>query len=155
MKNPLIIIIGIVIILGGLLYWSSSFQSGAQTTFVEGTNVACLPNGHQQLALHVHPTLAITVDGEPEPVPANIGITGNCMAEVHTHDASGTVHVETATAERFSKLSFADLFAVWGQPVEREGYDLVITVDGQEVSSINEVPLKDHSSVELVYVTKS
>ena len=151
MKNITLVIIG-VIVLGGLLFWAGQAQKPA-TVFVEGTNVACLPNGHENIATHIHPVLSITVDGEPELVPANIGITGTCMPELHTHDTSGQIHVETATLARLQEISFADFFDVWGQPIEREGYDLVITVDGQEIASVEEVPLKDHAQIEFAYTS--
>jgi len=153
MNKRIIFGLGAVIVLGGLLYWSSSFQSNARLVFVEGTDVACLPNGHQQIALHIHPTLSITVDGEPETIPANVGVTSQCMAEIHTHDSSGAVHIETTTASRLSQLSFADFFEVWEQPVEREGYDLLITVDGNPVDSLNDVPLEDGRLITLAYTS--
>src|SRR5437016_1935131 len=49
------------------------------------------------VALHIHPRLSIIVDGQKVPVPANIGIepSGRTMAALHTHDDSGTIHVES------------------------------------------------------------
>ncbi len=154
MKN--IWIVGVVVVvLGVLLFTTSSKQKqGAETLdFVPGTSVACLPSGHQNLALHIHPTISILVDGVAEVVPANIGITEECMAELHTHDASGVIHLETATAGRFNQLAFKDFFAVWGMPVEREGYTLAITVNGTPVSSIDEVPLEDKAAVQFTYTS--
>lgn len=154
-KSYLIVAVGVVV-LGGLLYWTASMQKQPSTVqMVQGTNVACLPNGHQQLALHIHPVLSITVDGAPEEIPANIGITQACMAEIHTHDATGVVHVETATADRISHLSFADFFAVWGKPVAREGYTLVATVNGAVVESLSEVPLRDGDAIHMAYTRVS
>ena len=148
------IIVAVVVVFGGLLWWAGSASQPA-LVFVEDTNVACLPNGHQGLATHIHPTLSITVDGEPERLPANIGVSGNCMAETHTHDSSGTLHIETATHARLQELSIADFFDVWNQPVEREGYDMTISVNGQEVSHISDVPLQDQARIELTYTTQS
>lgn len=148
------IIVAIVVVFGGLLWWAGSASQPA-LVFVEGTNVACLPNGHQNLATHIHPVLTITVDGEPEAIPANIGISGTCMAETHTHDSSGTLHIETATHARLQELSIEDFFTVWGQPVEREGYDVVISVNGQEISHISGVPLQDGARIELNYTSQA
>jgi len=130
-------------------------QGNGGLVFVGDTNVACLPNGHQQLAVHIHPVLSISVDGTPETIPANIGITQNCMAELHTHDATGTIHVETATTNRLSELSFADFFAVWGMPIERAGYDVAIQVNGASVASVDEVGFHDGDRVEFVYTTQA
>ncbi|XKT74209.1 MAG: hypothetical protein ACJKTH_02555 [Patescibacteria group bacterium UBA2163] len=155
MKKALPWVIGIIIVMGGLLYWSASFQSNAQLQFVNESDVACLPNGHQQIAVHIHPILSITVDGMAETIPANIGITRNCMAEVHTHDSSGTLHIETADASRLSELSFSHFFDMWEQPIEREGYQLTIKVDGVEVDSVDNVPLRDQAKIELIYTSES
>lgn len=151
--KPLLIFLALPLVILGLVAWGRTVTP-TEMTFVEGTNVACLNNGHQNLALHIHPTLTITVDGENEPVPGNIGITNNCMAEVHTHDPSGTLHVETVTQERFEQLSFHDFFAVSGYDVEREGYDLEVKYNGEIVPSVDDVPIEDLGAIELVYTTK-
>lgn len=155
MKKQLPLVIGVIVILGVLLVFTSQLQTNSQVRFVEGTNVACLPNGHQQLALHVHPTLAIFVDGEREPIPANVGIIGSCMSEMHTHDTSGTLHIETASRARFNELSLSDFFDVWGQPLDREGYTMEVSVNGTPVSSVDEVPLEDLAQIELRYTSIS
>lgn len=149
----LVVFGGVAVVLGGLLFMTGSMSSSESLTLVPGTNVACLPNGHQALAVHIHPTLTVTVDGVPETIPANIGVSSTCMAELHTHDATGVIHVETARAERLGALSFADFFAVWGMPVEREGYTLSISVNGTSVSSVDEVPLVDGARVEFSYTS--
>ena len=46
------------------------------------------------------------------PVPAGIGIDSAVgFAPLHTHDASGVIHVESPTARTYT---LGDLFAVWG-----------------------------------------
>lgn len=115
-----------------------------------GTEIPCLPNGHQQVAAHIHPILTITTDGEPEIVPANIGIEGSCMREVHTHDVTGTIHVETKELE--TTYTLGDFFAVWGRPAEREGYSLEIIQDGEGKDFVEDVVLTDHSVIALQYL---
>ena len=46
--------------------------------------------------LHHHIRLFIYVDGQPVVVPANIGIGQTVSSPLHTHDTTGTVHVESA-----------------------------------------------------------
>ena len=56
--------------------------------------------GQEQLAYHIHQHLDIYDDGRPVSVPALIGIhpTGSTFfADLHTHDATGIIHVESAT----------------------------------------------------------
>lgn len=153
MKKTGMVVVAVVV-LGGFLYWASTF-SGQQLQFIPGTEVAFLPNGHQQLAAHIHPTLSVTVDGEPEVIPANVGIVGSRMSEMHTHDASGTLHIETATQARLNELSLEDFFDVWGMPVTREGYTLAIFVDGNEVQGIDQVVIRDHTAIQLVYSSEA
>lgn len=150
-KKNILIGVGVVVLFGVLLYFSASMQTRGTLVMVGTTNVACLPNGHQQLAVHIHPVLSITVDDVPETIPANIGVTQTCMAEIHTHDATGVVHVETATADRVGQLSFEDFFAVWGAPVVREGYTMVVTVNGEAVESLATIPLRDGDQVQVAY----
>jgi hypothetical protein len=65
--------------------------------------------------VHLHPVLKVLVDGREVPVPANIGIDpladGMQMAGLHTHDTTGTIHVEGVRGARLGQF-----FAVWGVP---------------------------------------
>ena len=63
--------------------------------------------------VHYHPNLAVFVNGKQIPVPANIGIDPRKdpmqMAGLHTHDTSGTIHVEGAPNATLGKF-----FSIWG-----------------------------------------
>lgn len=62
--------------------------------------------------VHIHQHLDIFVNGKREPVPANIGIyDGQFITELHTHDATGIMHVESPTKRSFDLGQF---FGVWG-----------------------------------------
>jgi hypothetical protein len=63
-------------------------------------------------AVHIHQHLDLFVDGREVPVPAGIGIDPAVgYAPLHTHDASGVIHVESPTARTYT---LGDFFAVWG-----------------------------------------
>jgi hypothetical protein len=64
-------------------------------------------------AVHIHQHLDLYVDGEKETVPAQIGIasSGSFISDLHTHDATGIMHVE---AEQVRSFSLGQFFAVWG-----------------------------------------
>lgn len=63
-------------------------------------------------AVHIHQHLDLYVDGRKVPVPAGIGIDPAVgFAPLHTHDASGVIHVESPTARTYT---LGELFAVWG-----------------------------------------
>lgn len=72
----------------------------------------------QPIAYHHHAMLEYYLDMEKQPVPANIGIGiagalgPEGMFPVHTHDASGMIHIESKQANL--RLTFNDLLNVWG-----------------------------------------
>lgn len=133
-----------------LLSWSKLFGE-KPLAFWNDTDIACLPNGHTNIALHFHPELVISVDGTKEQIPANIGSISACMAEVHTHDATGKIHIEAVRAGRTYTLN--DFFRVWGRDIERTGYTVVMTVDGQPNQESGNLVLKDGQKIELVYAS--
>jgi hypothetical protein len=65
------------------------------------------------VALHIHAHLDIAVNGRLYRVPALIGINVDqgFITELHTHDQSGIIHVESPTVRRFTLGQFFD---VWG-----------------------------------------
>ncbi|HTV92886.1 MAG TPA: hypothetical protein VMG98_09240 [Verrucomicrobiae bacterium] len=79
-------------------------------------HVGC--NVNEQFAEHWHPHLTIEHRGTPVTIPADIGIVTAgyavlCLYWLHTHDNSGTIHVEAPGGN----YTLADFFAVWGQPL--------------------------------------
>jgi hypothetical protein len=151
MEKKTLAILGGIIILVVVLLVIGNKQANPIIVSEDGTEIPCLPNGHQQVATHIHPILTLTVDGEEEIIPGNIGIDGYCMREVHTHDTTGTIHIETAKAGVVYTLT--DFFTVWGQNVEREGYAYEIVQDGEMKESVEDVVLIDHSVIELIYTS--
>ncbi len=113
----------------------------------DGSGVPCLvPNA--DLVIHVHPVLTIIVDGREEEVPANIGLGGSCDHALHTHDISGTLHVESQVQRDYT---LQDFFKVWGQPIQRPGYTLTMTVDGKPSAEFGNLILKDKQQIVLEY----
>jgi len=92
----------------------------------------------QDLAMHVHTHLSITVDGEPVTVPGDVGHDSatKFAAPIHTHDTSGIVHVESPRRETFV---LGQLFTEWGVHLDQssvgglgggDGRSLTVFVDG-------------------------
>jgi hypothetical protein len=154
-KGIIITIVATFGIIGLMMWMTGGKQSNIANNLgmYKDTNVACLTNGHASLAGHIHPTLTITADGEQEVIPANIGISSTCMPEVHTHDETGQIHVESVVADRMDNFSLVDFFAVWEQPIERPGYDVAFFLNGEEKASAEEVPFVDQSNIEVVYTS--
>ena len=64
-------------------------------------------------ALHIHQHLDLYVAGRKVTLPANVGInfTQQFITEVHTHDTTGLIHVESPTQRDFR---LGQLFGEWG-----------------------------------------
>src|SRR2546427_808615 len=74
--------------------------------------------------MHFHPQLTLVIDGKSATVPAKIGIDPQLwqdhsldsygmqgMAPLHTHDTSGTIHVESFVNRYYT---FGQLLDIWG-----------------------------------------
>jgi len=129
--------------------------SQASNKFWAATKVACLPLGHQNLEVHIHPVLTLSVNGQNEVLPADIGITSDCMAEIHTHDESGQIHIESLDGDKARKFTLGDFFAVWNKPIEREGFESEVTVNGEKVEKPAELILKDLDQIKITYTSSS
>lgn len=66
---------------------------------------------------HIHALISIYYDGKRLALPKSIGLNG-CTYEIHTHDLSGVVHVESTVEKTFTVGQF---FHVWGQPLSING----------------------------------
>lgn len=77
--------------------------------------------------LHIHQHLDLYVDGARVTVPGGIGIdtTAGIISPIHTHDATGIVHVESPVVRDFT---LGQVFDVWG--VTFDAHCLGTTCDG-------------------------
>ncbi len=115
----------------------------------ESIGVECLTNGHNNPAQHIHPQLQILVDGQKRIIPKDIGVVKSCMAEVHTHDDTGEIHIESIYAgKQFTLQQFMD---VWEENLETEGYTLEMIVDGLPSTELGNLILTDKQQVILNY----
>lgn len=136
-------VIGIAAVLGILFYIP---RMGKKTI---ATDVPCLtPN--MPLLQHIHPILKITVDDAEEIIPANIGL-GTCERAIHTHDGTGTLHVE---AQDSRKYTLGDFFNVWGKTIKRPGYAVTMTVGAKPSDAFEGLILKDKQKITLSYIKK-
>ena len=74
------------------------------------------PLSAEGTVVHIHQHLDVFVNGARVTVPPLIGISTaqGFISDLHTHDATGIIHVESATA---SSYSLGQVFAVWGVPL--------------------------------------
>jgi hypothetical protein len=108
---------------------------------------------------HIHALLRIYVDGKRVPVPANIGIdqANGFIAPIHTHDATGIIHLEAVEAYPFK---LGQVFNVWG--VEFSGHQigayrdgggrsLQVYVNGRRVSDPVGYRIRKHDRIVVAY----
>ncbi|MEO7837022.1 MAG: hypothetical protein ABIS21_05220, partial [Acidimicrobiales bacterium] len=91
-------------------------------------------------ATHTHTQLNVTIAGEEVAIPSDLGIDDNAgkIAALHTHDASGLIHVESPQAA--DTYTVAQLLVLWGIQPDRAtvctAFGLPtcqITLDGRSV----------------------
>lgn len=111
--------------------------------------------------LHIHQHLDIYVHGKPVAVPANIGISQNesFISDLHVHNASGIVHVESPVKKDFNFGQFMDVWGVkfdsthLGSYVADASNKLILYVNGQPVSDLRGLKLEAHQELVLTYGT--
>lgn len=116
--------------------------------------------GREGTALHVHAHLDVFVHGRRVTVPAGIGIGPDFISPLHTHDASGVVHVESPDVRTFT---LGEVFGVWGVRLTRRclgGYcasgadRLRVYVGGRELTGDPRVlPVAPHAEIVVAFGT--
>lgn len=74
-----------------------------------GLNIAPMEGS----ALHIHAHLDVFANGQKVTVPANLGIarSGSQLAELHTHDDTGILHIESPSTSK--KFTLGEVFSEW------------------------------------------
>jgi hypothetical protein len=118
------------------------------------------------VVMHEHSNLQIYVHGEPQPVPTDIGIDTSdspaYVASLHSHDDTGTIHMESSVSRTFTLGEFFDIWGVRLSPSCMGAYcndadtRLQVFVDGEEVTDgdIRDVALNDQLVVVITYGTE-
>ena len=98
----------VVATVAGLAFLVYSVGEG---TSIPGYPFPCL--GTEGTALHVHPRLQISIDGQNVTIPSGIGIanSGRCFEPLHTHDPTGIIHVESPNAN--TRYTLGQFFQIW------------------------------------------
>lgn len=111
--------------------------------------------------LHVHSHLAIFDNGKQIAVPQFVGMaptaTGGCLYWLHTHDASGIIHVEAPQidAPNGGPYTLGIFFDIWGQPLtdsDVAGFKGPVTayVNGTKYDGdLRAIPLRSHQQIVL------
>ena len=148
--------IGIIAILAVLFaVATSSSRNAAPSRTTREVALACTTD--MATHFHIHPHLAIIINGQPQLIPANIGITSTCLSALHTHDTSGTIHVESPEQRDFT---LSDFFAVWQQPFDQnqildykadQNHVIQETVNGRAMQSFEQTILHDGDQIVITF----
>lgn len=108
---------------------------------------------------HIHPLLEVYLDGGRIDLPASIGIDParppEEMAGLHTHDSTGTIHVENAVDPTLGQF-----FQIWGVPFsasrlgpyESDGDERVrMWVDGRPSRAFGDLALEDGQEIVIAF----
>ncbi|CAI4155815.1 hypothetical protein ACH4GG_18490 [Streptomyces albidoflavus] len=136
----------------GGVEWPAAKNTAAQ---VEKAGLTMLDT--EQLAMHIHTTLEVFADGEQVTVPADIGIDRSGPAPryspLHTHDETGTVHVESAEWRDFT---LGQLLTEWGTPREDTRFGAPLAwVDGRPwAGDADDIVFRDGETITLRYTSR-
>lgn len=112
---------------------------------------------HGQLGMHIHSHLEIIINGGRMGIPANAGITSDCMRPVHTHDTTNQLHVEWVKDHDFT---LGDFFRVWGKTFNRDRildyktsatHVVTLTVNGVPSQEYEKLTLRDNDKIVIEY----
>src|SRR5205085_2934603 len=111
---------------------------------------AQMSGGNKPIIMHFHPHLSLIIDGKSATIPSQIGIDTSLwkdhsldqygmqamsngmsgMAPLHTHDATGVIHVESSIIRNYTLGQFLN---IWGG-LDTAGKTVKDSVDGKPVS---------------------
>lgn len=146
-------VIWIVVVLGAA--FGFIFLGNRQADSQDITKI-CIQ--HRNLRMHIHPHLKIVIKGEEEAIPANIGIPSpTCFRPIHTHDDSGTLHIEFPNPR---DVRLGEFFLIWGKQFNSnqifeftngpEG-KVRMRVNGKENTEFENYIMKDLDQIEIIY----
>lgn len=147
-------IVVIAIVIGGLtLLVKYGTPEDTRTT----REVAMICTTDMATRFHIHPNLSIIISDEVQTIPAQIGIKAGCMNPLHTHDASGKIHVESPVKRDFT---LGDFFAVWGETFSADQileykvddtHVIRVTVNGTQNQDFENLVLDDNDQIVISY----
>ena len=146
-KKKLYAIVGIVFILIFGYFTFSGGEDEAKPIIEVDDNIEINLDDVPRGFIHLHPRLTVVIHGTPVTIPANLGgaganhIGGSSLLPYHTHDTSGTLHMEGGrpTAETVILKYFFD--TVWRQRFNSQCIlDFCNGPDGNMTMTVNGEP---------------
>lgn len=176
-RNTILIIAASVVLVGaliGVLVWRDNAGNDTLTQAQQVVDANYGPvdgvycSANEQSVYHIHAYLKIYIDGTNVPLVANtgiapMGVTSNanvtCLYWLHTHDASGVIHIESPTTKIYTLSQFFDIwqqkFSSATSPFPTElssSTGWVIYVNGKQVNTdFSHLQLNAHDIITLAY----
>lgn len=101
--------------------------------------------------IHWHPRMEIIIKGVRQTIPEGVGTpTGAHVSNIHTHDDSGTLHMEHQGLVTRDRLRMKNFFNEWGKRFDRECImDSCNGPDGQVKMTVNGAPNDQFENYEM------
>lgn len=116
--------------------------------------------GHKEGNVHYHATLSIYYLGEEMKIPPGIGLEGDCIHPVHTHDETNLIHVDYPSQYPFT---VGDFFKTWGYIFNKrqfanirtfDGYTIRMEVNGRKEKALDKYVIGDKDKIS-IYIEKN
>ena len=142
----------LVILIGGVFFLSK----GSNTSVPADQIVA-------NSGLHWHPKVTVTIKGEKQEIPANLGLGGAVHGKIHTHDTDakdGVVHIEAQGVVTKDDIRLGRFFQVWGKEFtstkifdKTNGAEgtVKMMVNGKETIEFENYKMRDGDQIEIKY----
>ena len=149
--------------LAGLIIWgaiASQKSNEARNEAKTSREIALACTTDMATRFHIHPQLKITINGNDQTLPADIGIKSSCLNSINTHDATGMLHVESPVKKDFT---FGDFFAVWDKEFNQnkildyktdDTHIITVSVNGKLVDTYENTVLNDKDQIVISYQIK-
>lgn len=132
----------------GALVWYATTRSSAPTDEIVSRR-----------GMHWHSQLSVEIKGQKQEIPVGIGL-GVVHDPIHTHDATGEIHMEFPGMVRQNDIRLDQFFKVWGKRFDSNcifdfcnGPDGMIKmfVNGAENMEFENYHMKDRDKIEIKY----
>lgn len=155
-RNIAVAAVVLVVVLIIFLRFFPLVKTPAKQTTLPPHLDQCVEHGGK-LSMHIHSQLSIVIDGQAQSIPANIGLESFCMRPIHTHDDSGTLHLEFPQTR---DVRLGDFFAIWGKRFDQncvldtcaEANKIVkMRVNGKDNTEFERYVMHDKDKIEIIF----
>lgn len=113
--------------------------------------------GHLKGNHHYHLEIEIKQDDKKIPIPPNVGINGECIHPLHTHDETGLVHIDYPRKIQVTLGDFFDVMGIIfkddqvGNIKQYDGYNIEVFVNNKKIpGDYRNIILKDKEDIGIV-----